>query len=61
LEFDVCLVRGWCEASLRSLSMDCFPAGEEGRGKYDAVPKLVGGDGRGFGSGEDCRAWRQDE
>jgi len=51
--------------------MERFSAsvGDEGRGKYDAVlllllwllPNAVGGEGSGLGSGEVCRAWRQEE
>lgn len=39
--------------------MDCF-SGDGERWKYEPGVLLVGGDGNGLGSGEDCRVCRQE-
>jgi hypothetical protein len=38
-----------------------FSVGDDGRGKYDAMLVVVGGDESGLASGEVCLVWRQDE
>jgi hypothetical protein len=63
LDADVWRVSG----SERSLSMERFSAGDDGREKCEADGVMLGISGAGStgselsGSGDDCRAWRQEE